>query len=76
MLILDLSIDFLDCFVSLGLTQWASESTFVSSGSVLDLFFTTEENGVGAVKIAAPFPRCLHSPVIAEYLFSTSGIGE
>ena len=24
------------------------------------------------MKIAAPFPQCLHSPVIAEYLFSAS----
>lgn len=60
---------FLDCFTSAGLTQWVSESTFVSSGSVLDLFFTSEPDRVGSVEVLAPFPRCQHSPVVCDYVF-------
>jgi hypothetical protein len=60
---------FLDCFVDLGLTQWVEECTFISSGNVLDLFFTSENDRVGDVVIAAPFPRCAHSPVVCDVLF-------
>ena len=33
---------FLDCFVAAGLTQCVKEPTFVSSGTILDLFLTSE----------------------------------
>jgi hypothetical protein len=60
---------FLDCFAVCGLHQWVSESTFVSSGNVLDLFLTSELDRVGDVEVLAPLPRCSHSPVICDYLF-------
>ena len=44
----------------------------MSSGSLLELFLTTEEDRVGAVKNAASYLLCLHSPVIAEYLISAN----
>ena len=60
---------FLNCFVSLGLTQWVFEGTYHPSGSILDLFLTSEEERVGAVEVFPPFPRCMHSPVVCDYLF-------
>ena len=38
---------FLDCFVSIGLTQWVLEATFVSSGNTLGLFLTSKLDRVG-----------------------------
>ena len=40
---------FLDCFVSPGLTEWVMEGTFVSSGNILDLIFTSETARVSSV---------------------------
>ena len=62
-------MSFLDCFLSVGLTQWVSESTFLASGSILDLFLTSELDRVGSVDVLSPFPRCMHSPVVCDYLF-------
>jgi hypothetical protein len=62
-------LSFLECFTSVGLTQWVGESTFVSSGSILDLFLTSEPDRVGSVDVLAPLPRCLHCPVVCEYIF-------
>ena len=55
----------------LGLTQWVRESTFVSSGNILDLVLTTEEDRIGEVSVLPPFPHCQHSPVYFEYVFQT-----
>jgi hypothetical protein len=64
---------FLDCFTVCGLQQWVDEPTFLSSGNILDLFFTSELDRVGNVDVLAPFPRCSHSPVICDYLFDSDG---
>ena len=61
---------FLDCFIAASLTQWVKEPTFVSSGNILDLFLTSETYRVGRVEVLALFSRCLHCPVLLEYLFS------
>jgi hypothetical protein len=60
---------FLNCFVEAGLYQWVEEATNANSGNVLDLFLTSETDRVGAVEVLAPFPRCIHSPVVCHYLF-------
>ena len=60
---------FLECFVAEGLTQWVLEPTFVPSGNILDLIFTSEGDRVGSVEVMPPFPRCAHSPVICDYVF-------
>ena len=46
------------------------EATFIAFGNTLDLFFTSEIARVGDVRILSPFPRCGHSPLVCEYLFS------
>ena len=61
---------FLDCFIAAGLTQWVMEATFIASGNTLNLFFTSEIDREGDVRILAPFPRCNHSLIVCEYLFS------
>ena len=60
---------FLDYFTSLGLTQWVTESIFISSGSIIGLFFTSELDRVGSVEVLAPFPNCRHSPIVTDYVF-------
>jgi len=55
---------FYDCLLQCGLTQWVREPTF-RSGITLDLIFTSEDNRIGDLTILAPFPQCLHSPVMA-----------
>ena len=62
---------FLNCFAATGLTQWVREATFLFSGNILDLFFTSETDQVGDVKVLATFPKCGHSPVVCEYLFAS-----
>ena len=60
--------DFMECFDSLGLTQWVREPTFIISGNVLDLVFTTDPERIGDVSVLAPFPRCGHTPVVFSYV--------
>ena len=62
---------FLNFFAAAGLTQWVREATFLSSGNILDLFFTSETNRVEDVKVLASLPKCGHSPVVCEYLFAS-----
>lgn len=51
---------FPELFISLGLTQWASEPTFPRSSSMLDLELTTETDRMGTVVAAPPPPGCDH----------------
>ena len=60
---------FLDCFVTLGLTQWVQQLTYPRSSNVLDLFFTTDPDRVGCVQVLPPIPKCDHCPVIIDYIF-------
>lgn len=62
-------ISFLGCFSSLGLTQWAKESTFITSGNILYLVLTSEEDRTGNVCVTPPFPRCYHSPLFFTYIY-------
>ena len=38
-------------------------------GSIIDLFFTSQLDRVGNVEVMAPFPNCLHSPIVMDYVF-------
>ena len=60
---------FLDCFNSLGLTQWVHEPTYPRSGNILDLVLTSESDRIGLVKVLSPFPGCDHCPTMFEYAF-------
>ena len=40
---------FLDVFDSLGLHQWVHDPTFPSSGNILDLVLTSEEDRIGQI---------------------------
>ncbi len=62
---------FLECFVGAGLHQWVQEPT-VTSGNILDLFLTSEDDRVGVVQVLEPFPHCIHSPIVMEYVFNFS----
>ena len=63
-----LDLKFSEVFVECGLTQWIREGTFVPSGNILDLVFTSESDSVGQYKVYPPFPNCHHSPVVIDYL--------
>ena len=49
---------FLDCFVTLGLTQWVKLPTFLHSENILDLVLTSEEDRLGGCLLyTSPSPR-------------------
>ena len=60
---------FLTCFLSMGLSQWVKEPTFVPSGNILDLILTSEDDRVSEVVVLPPLPHCLHCPVMCDYTF-------
>ena len=62
-------LSFLEVFLGLGLRQWVKEATFPSSGNILDLVLTTEDDRVGEVLVGAPLPGCDHCTVSCEYVF-------
>ena len=62
---------FYDCFVSLGLNQWVVEPTFLSSGNILDLVFTSDDDRVGEIEVLAPLPHCQHTMIMFTYIFQT-----
>jgi hypothetical protein len=66
---------FLEGFNLAGLTQLVTQPTFVS-GSVLDLVLTSETDRVGDIDVLAPFPHCMHSPVIFQYFFFSEVLEE
>ena len=59
---------FLDAFLVMGFEQWVRESTFLPSGNVLDLVFTSDDDIVNEVQVLAPLPGCHHCPVVATLL--------
>ena len=63
---------FYNCFLECGLTQWVKFGTFVPSGNILDLVFTTDDDRIGDVYSAPPFPKCHHCPVICTVIFDFS----
>ena len=58
-------------FNSLGMTQWVKESTFITSGNILDLVFSSENDRIMNISIDPPFPACGHVLVSFEYLFQS-----
>ena len=60
---------FLECFSSLGLTQWVHDSTYPRSGNILDLVLTSESDRIGRINVLPPLPGCDHSPTMFEYAF-------
>ena len=60
---------FVDCFFSLGLTQWVMSPTFVHSDNILDLVLTSEKDRLGDVVVHPPFPGCGHCPLTFSYYF-------
>ena len=60
---------FVDCFSSLGLTQWVLSPTFVFSDNILDLVLTSEEDRLGDVTVHPTLPGCGHSPLTFCYHF-------
>ena len=63
---------FVDSFISMGLYQWVSECTFVRSGSILDLVFTSSSDRIGDLVVMPPFPNCGHCPLMFDYVFDFS----
>ena len=61
---------FLDTFNALGLNQWIHDPTFPSSGNILDLVFTSEDDRTGQIQILPPVPGSDHCPTVVEYIFS------
>ena len=60
---------FLTTFLSLGLTQHVSESTFVPSGNILDLVFSSEPDRIASVTCLPPLPGCGHTPISFSYVY-------
>ena len=60
---------FLDCFSSLGLTQWVRSPTFLYSDNVLDLILTSEGDRLGDVTVHPALPCCDHCPLSFSYFF-------
>ena len=48
---------FVDDFILSGFSQWVTESTFLCSGNILDLVFTSAIDLIGDVNIYFPFPQ-------------------
>ena len=63
---------FIDTFVLSGLSQWVTKSTFLRSGKILDLVFTSAIDRIGDVYIHCPFPHCGHCSIVFDYLFDFS----
>ena len=64
-----LELEFLNCFISLGLNQLILEPTFYPSGNILDLLFVSETDRTGEACVLPPLPNCGHSPIITSYIF-------
>ena len=60
---------FVECFNSLGLTQWVAEPTYVPSGRTLDLVLISESDRVGSLPVCPPFPGCGHAVIEFTYCF-------
>ena len=60
---------FLDTFLTVGLHQWVTESTYPKSGNILDLVLTSEPDRVGSLDVKAPLPGCDHCAISFDYIF-------
>ena len=61
---------FFECFSECGLSQWVDFGTFFPSGNILDLVLSSDEDRVGEVYAAPPFPGCHHCPVIGSLIYN------
>ena len=64
-----MDLKFFDCFTVLGLTQWVNHSTFLTSGNILDIVLSSEDDRIGIIEVRPPFPSCSHMPVCFTYVF-------
>ena len=62
-------LKFFDCFTVLGLTQWVNQSTFLTSGNILDIVLSSEDDGIGIIEVMPLFPSCSHMPVYFTFVF-------
>ncbi len=60
---------FLDLFNIIGLSQWVMEPTFISSGNILDLVLTSEDDRILDIKTYPPFHHCGHALIKFLYLY-------
>ena len=61
---------FSDCFTYSGLTQHVYEATFIPSGRILDLIFTSDHGAVSTITLLPPLPACGHTPISFAMAFS------
>ena len=50
-----MDLKFFDCFTVLGLTQWVNQSTFLTSGNILDIVLSSEGDRIGIIEVMPPF---------------------
>ena len=62
---------FFDHFTVLGLKQYVTEPTFISSSNILDLVLSTESDRITNLNIFPPFPNCGHVIVTIDYVFQS-----
>ena len=59
-------------FVDAGMNQWVTKSTFLRSGNILDLVFTSVIDRNVDMYIHCPFPHCGHCPIVFDYIHDFS----
>lgn len=64
-----LDASFYNLFTSLGLHQHVRSPTFLPSGNILDLVFTSDPDRVVNIQCHPPFPHCHHTLIQFSYLF-------
>ena len=60
-----------ETFITAGLEQIVEESTFFLSGTILDLFFTTDSGRIDNCKMLTPFPGCSYVPALCSYVYQS-----
>lgn len=51
------------------MTQWIKQQAFSSSGNILDIVLTSEEDRNDNVEMLPSFPKCCHSPACFSCIF-------
>ena len=63
------SESFLNCFTSLGLTQWVKSPTFIYSDNILNLILTSEDDRLRDIAVHPAIPGCGHCLLTFKYYF-------
>ena len=63
---------FIDTFVLSGLSQWVTKSTFLRSGKILDLVFTSAIDRIGDMNIHCLLSHCQQYPIVFDYIYDFS----